>query len=310
MFSTLEFTNCEVKYVSDVIKSPGIRSTSVGPSESASQRPSRPSTGTVSSNGREATNARSLARPPSMPFEVLWFKDDCDKDPNAKPSKSNATRPPMKKALRTADGEVLSRGSFKAVSKSGRLVANRLRQKAEEKFPDFTKNMTRSFFESAMTIEWRSALAEFEQEQPILQLCAGSWKAEQMLLNILRSMGGKNKRKKDGNRERRNNNSDSESDSESESGSDKPKNPKPSSAKRKREEEESQSGSKKMRTSMQEGISQNDDVDPSATSLLGNEPPIDTIADLRLPASQQDILAVKPMKGKGKQKQNREFSEI
>ena len=164
-----------------------------------------------------------------MPFEVLWFKDNCDRDPDAKPSKSNVTRPPMKKALRMPDGNMLSKGSYKVVSKSGWLVANRLRQITAVKYPDFRKNMNRSFFESAMTAEWRNSLAELEQEQPLLQLCAGSWKAEQVLSNSLRFMG-KNKKSQSKNA-RCDDNSDS--DSESESGSNTLQNRKASSAKRK-----------------------------------------------------------------------------
>lgn len=104
-------------------------------------------------------------------------------------------------------------------------------------------------------------------------------------------------------------NDNSDLDSESESGSDTLQNPKASSAKCKREEAEPQSGSKKkMRTSTQE----ESHIDPSAASLLSNKLlPLDIINDSDHncpPASQQDVLAAKLVKKKGKQReQNREF---
>ena len=213
----------------------------------------------------------------------------------------------MKKALRLADGKMLSKGLYKAVSKSGKLIASGLWQVAKDKFPSVKKNVSQSFFESAMAVEWRNALAELEQEQPILQLCAGSWKAEQMLSNILRFMAKKEKKgRKQGNRGKRNNGaklSDLNSDSESES--DASLNPKPSLAKRKRPltEDESECSTKKKRTSLQpEWESQTDDIDPSPDTASLNKQ-IDTISISDPPASKQQTA-----KRKGKQRaQNGEF---
>lgn len=148
-------------------------------------------------------------RPPNMPRSVLWDVGDVADDPNVDLSPSNPSRPPMKQALRHADGSLLTKAQYDAIIGSGRAIREELlKLPRSSKHAPKNSALTKTYFRKHHLREWRIAVAKIEVEQPLTALCSGHWKAEQIIANLLRA----NKRKK---KKKKSNQSDSNEDEDS-----------------------------------------------------------------------------------------------
>jgi hypothetical protein len=121
--------------------------------------------------------------PKEFPFEILWFKCDCQQDTDACPSDANPSRPPMKKAIHDEQGEMISDEYYDSILKSATLYVNELVSLVHTKAP--TQAPRKTYIEKHFPNQWRSAISRFETEHPPLALCASRWKADQLLSEML-----------------------------------------------------------------------------------------------------------------------------
>lgn len=157
------------------------RSASLAPSDSLSQAPSKASIPPISNLHQPAS------RPPEYPFEVLWCFEDCKKDPDAKISPGNSSRPSMQTVIRNPDGTLISDGIWNSIRLSSREVVNFLLDNVSITARDATRPKTKQFFKSFHSEHWRKAIEHLELLQPLLQLCTGHWKADHVLGSTLAS---------------------------------------------------------------------------------------------------------------------------
>jgi hypothetical protein len=140
----------------------------------------------------------SSVRPAKYPFEVLWNITDCHRDSRACPSKSNPSRPPMQKALRHADGTMLSKNEYGRVLAAARHLSTELLH-LKDSFQKCIslQGPTRTYFRLFHYTEWMNKINELERLHPLVGLCFDHWKAEQMLGSALLSKQSHRRRHKD-----------------------------------------------------------------------------------------------------------------
>lgn len=171
-----------------IYRSSNSRSASLAPSDSLSQAPSR----TTSSLSLPISPFHQPAlRPEEYPREILWCLDDCKDDDDVKISPGNESRPSMQFAIRKTDGTLISDGVWGAIKLSSRQVAQSLLSLKFKK-TDETRTKTKQYFKSFHSAEWTEAITQLEQLQPLLQYCAGHWKAEHVLGATLSSITSTN----------------------------------------------------------------------------------------------------------------------
>ncbi|EGN97576.1 hypothetical protein SERLA73DRAFT_75241 [Serpula lacrymans var. lacrymans S7.3] len=112
--------------------------------------------------------ARSVPRPDQYPFEILWEFDDCKKDEDAGLTAQNPAQPAMERAVRHADGTMISSKEWTAIKAT-------------------TRKRSQNYYQSAYPAQWAAIIQEMEQQQPLLTLCSNHWKAEHVLGQMLRS---------------------------------------------------------------------------------------------------------------------------
>lgn len=101
-----------------------MRSASITPSDSVSRYTSHSDT----SRSRQSipqSNAgthQPATRPPEYPLEILWSLEDCKTDPDVNVSKSNVSRPSMERAIRHADGNMITASEWAAIKATARMV--------------------------------------------------------------------------------------------------------------------------------------------------------------------------------------------
>jgi hypothetical protein len=90
----------------------------------------------------------------------------------------------MEQCIRHPDGTLLTSGEWASIRATGRLVkAELLNLKPDPRNKKRAK--TKSYFRTFHPIEWANALNKMEQQQPLLALCSGQWKADHVLGNTL-----------------------------------------------------------------------------------------------------------------------------
>ncbi|EGO23171.1 hypothetical protein SERLADRAFT_439911 [Serpula lacrymans var. lacrymans S7.9] len=107
-------------------------------------------------------------RPDQYPFEILWEFDDCKKDEDAGLTAQNPAQPAMERAVRHADGTMISSKEWTAIKAT-------------------TRKRSQNYYQSAYPAQWAAIIQEMEQQQPLLTLCSNHWKAEHVLGQMLRS---------------------------------------------------------------------------------------------------------------------------
>jgi hypothetical protein len=137
-------------------------------------------------------------RPDDLPFEVLWWRDDCQQDTKgARPAKNNSSRPRMKNAIRERDGTPVDNATYKAIQRSvAKQVAILIQQEEARLNRTLAKDdITKKYFEYRRLRQWRHAIAVIEEEHPVLTYAASHWKTEQLLMNQLTSMRSQHQKK-------------------------------------------------------------------------------------------------------------------
>jgi hypothetical protein len=90
----------------------------------------------------------------------------------------------MEQCIRHPDGTLLTSSEWVSIRATGRLVkAELLNLKSDPRNNKCAR--TKSYFRMFHPIEWANALNKMEQQQPLLALCSGQWKADHVLGNTL-----------------------------------------------------------------------------------------------------------------------------
>ncbi|KAF9522800.1 hypothetical protein CPB83DRAFT_840235 [Crepidotus variabilis] len=156
---------------------------SIAPSDSISQQPS--STSSPSALNTMAALINRESRPAHYSPKVLWFKHECNEDEDTRPSKGNSARPKMQQAIRTADGNTVSLELYHLINEEARRIKKSLLQSAKDHSKRPAKGPTKTWFIDHMPDIWARKIDEFETKYPVLNLCAGKWKAETLVANAL-----------------------------------------------------------------------------------------------------------------------------
>ena len=129
---------------------------------------------------------RPPARPHDLPPEILWTWDDCKNDTFVGMTASNVSRPPMRRAIRHENGNVITDAEWKAIRQSATLVARThlfpLSRVSQTGAKQTRKKM---YFKRYFSLEWAAALRELESLAPLLSLCFGEYKADHTLGGVL-----------------------------------------------------------------------------------------------------------------------------
>lgn len=131
---------------------------------------------------------RPSKRPAYYPESVLWTFADCKSDPSVGMSPGNESRPPMARAIRHENGELLSDDEWKTIRQSTiTTMHSRLDSIDTSHLPPSATNQShkKTFYTRYFMKEWLAALAELEVVVPLLSLCSGDWKADKMLASVL-----------------------------------------------------------------------------------------------------------------------------
>jgi len=132
---------------------------------------------------------RTAVRPDRYPESILWNFADLGADPDINIDENNSNRPPMQSVIRHENGDLIDTGLYTAIRVSGCSLIE------DELFPLLPKNRatqnrprTKKLFKDTCREAWNKVVRQYEEEQPLLTLCSGHWKAEYMLGSILASI--------------------------------------------------------------------------------------------------------------------------
>lgn len=142
----------------------------------------------MSQFGTSSIGARSTTRPQEYPQTVLWNRADASNDPNVGAGKGNETRFQLGTIIRQADGCLINEDTLDIIKASGRaLIAQHLESLAtpKDKLAARAKTRTAHWYKSYTKRNWHKVIVEFEQQQPLLGLCSGNWKAEYALTVLI-----------------------------------------------------------------------------------------------------------------------------
>lgn len=239
------------------------RSPSIAPSDSISYIAPHSSR----SQSRTHSVHQPATRPPQYPVEVLWTLEDCKDDPDVKTTETNASRPPMERAIRHSDGTMITSGEWAAIKATARLIKVDLLELPPLRGRQAKEKKTKTYFRSYYRKEWSAAIEKMESQQPLLALCAAHWKAEHVLGSTLLvpTITGT------GNSD----NSDDEPDTESKSA--KPNNSRPSQKnQKKRSAERLARKTKKLKLGQGSAVGMNNGAASTAGTNLNKETGVDS----------------------------------
>jgi hypothetical protein len=170
------------------------RNNSISPSDSASHYANTPPDSDVQSTHNPG---RSAVRPNHFPETILWNFSDLKSDPDVTLDPSNANRPPMQSVIRRENGELIDTGLYMAIRASGHdIIKDELFSPLSRDKSSQNRPRTMKFFKDTCRDAWNKAIRLYEEEQPLLMLCSGHWKAEHMLQSILTNIQAKDTRTK------------------------------------------------------------------------------------------------------------------
>ena len=135
---------------------------------------------------QDVSTYQPATRPSQYPPEILWNLEDCKSDPDVAVSQTNPSRPSMEKAIRHADGTLITDAEWAAIKATARMVKSELAALKRPSARNVKKiKRTKMYYRSYHSSEWFAALEKMERHQPLLALCASHWKAEHVLGNTL-----------------------------------------------------------------------------------------------------------------------------
>ncbi|KAI9429616.1 hypothetical protein H4582DRAFT_2088753 [Lactarius indigo] len=170
---------------------PDSRTSSLGPSDSASQ-PAKfdITTDKIIEELLESVEA-PLVHPRCLPESVLWDFEDCAKDKSGPPivTKSNQSRPKLSLALRRPNGNTISNLEQSNIRRSAEIIVQRLINLVNSDprsavrsggSKSWTKTLVKKFFAA----EYDQAILDLEAEQKLLRLCSAHWKADAVVTQV------------------------------------------------------------------------------------------------------------------------------
>jgi hypothetical protein len=80
---------------------------------------------------------------------------------------------------------MISKGEWNAIQSSARAIKMELISLPAPKGVSKACKKTKTYFKTYFSRDWDQAIDKLESQEPLLQLCATHWKAEQLLGNIL-----------------------------------------------------------------------------------------------------------------------------
>jgi hypothetical protein len=186
-YSLFAFGHTLNKTHTPVPRRPESRTSSLGPSDSASQL-TRSGIERESEHFLELVEAPSM-RPSTFPASILWYYTDCVTDTSEGEiiTKKNQSRPKMSIAIRRPDGSVISSPEFENIRHSAEVQRDNLiklfrtDKRRRLPFADSSKLPTKSNIKKWFRAEYNQAILDLEAERKILRLCAGHWKADAMI---------------------------------------------------------------------------------------------------------------------------------
>lgn len=173
---------------------PRTRTASLAPSDSVSMVPSAMATPPESS----ATYLHQPAiRPAQYPREVLWTLECSKVDEDVASSEGNLSRPTMSRVIRHANGTDITAGEYQAIKATAHAIAYELNELPLSPAQRHLKGKPRTmkFYKEHMARHWKQAVADAEDQQELLTLCAAHWKAEHLLGAALRASAARGKDK-------------------------------------------------------------------------------------------------------------------
>jgi hypothetical protein len=134
------------------------------------------------SDGIFKSSSRRIARPVDLPHSVLWLADDA-RQYEGLTSESNKSRPKMELCIRRNDGSIISTAEFSALQALvRRIVSVNLTPLAVPKDPAASSTQrTRKWYRKWYPQNYLEVLGRLEDGEPLLTLCGGSWKADQLV---------------------------------------------------------------------------------------------------------------------------------
>lgn len=88
----------------------------------------------------------------------------------------------MELAIRNADGTMIGRGTYTSMKGSAQAIARNLLELPAPLTSDGNRrSKTKNYFTSFHSQEWNDAIAQLEEKEPLLALCAGHWKASHLV---------------------------------------------------------------------------------------------------------------------------------
>ncbi|KAF8879369.1 hypothetical protein BD779DRAFT_1447003 [Infundibulicybe gibba] len=122
-------------------------------------------------------------RPAAYPESILWTIEDCRNDPMGVVSEGNLSRPKMDKCIRDQKGVPVTLAQWRAIRMTTRLIISQV-------FPLSSfegDNRKKSYLKTYHGDDWISAIFTLERKEPLVALCAGHWKADQVLGVVLKA---------------------------------------------------------------------------------------------------------------------------
>ncbi|KJA26460.1 hypothetical protein HYPSUDRAFT_92993, partial [Hypholoma sublateritium FD-334 SS-4] len=123
-----------------------------------------------------------IVRPDNLPHSVLWSIEDT-RQYEGLTTRSNKSRPKMELCIRKPNGEIISTPEYNGLQKLvRRVVADKLLTLPIPKDPAAASGQrTRRWYQRWYFPIYRDAITELEGAEPLLALCGGSWKADQLV---------------------------------------------------------------------------------------------------------------------------------
>lgn len=136
-------------------------------------------------------------RPAQYPREVLWTLECSKVDEDVASSEGNLSRPTMSRVIRHANGTDITAGEYQAIKATAHAIAYELNELPLSPAQRHLKGKPRTmkFYKEHMAHHWKQAVADAEDQQELLTLCAAHWKAEHLLGAALRASAARGKDK-------------------------------------------------------------------------------------------------------------------
>lgn len=147
---------------------------------------------TNSIDGTSTTASRAMTPdhdssgwPLNYPLAILWTFEDCKTDLSIDFMAANEACIALCKIIQHHNRTMITHSAVKAISGRARPIVNKMLAQVGPHIQD--KEIGKIYFWATYPAEWDAACQELESTQPLLKLCAGHWKAEFVLAQVIKS---------------------------------------------------------------------------------------------------------------------------